>query len=71
MPAQVGVVVNADTVVAAGGDTILSPDNVGVSGDYLMVQEDGIDSTRPTMAPRTATAASGGSRSPERPGRPG
>ena len=42
-------VVNADQVIAAGGDTALSPDNVEVNGRYLMVQEDGTGESRPVM----------------------
>jgi hypothetical protein len=44
------VVYNADTIVAAGGDIALSPDNIAVSSEYLMVQEDGTAQTRPLMA---------------------
>jgi hypothetical protein len=44
------VVYNADTIIAAGGDTAISPDNIGVSADYIMVQEDGHSATRPVMA---------------------
>jgi len=32
---------NADHYVAAGGDIAVSPDNVGVSEDYIMICEDG------------------------------
>jgi hypothetical protein len=44
------VVYNADSVIAAGGDIALSPDNVDISGDYLMINEDGTAETRPVMA---------------------
>jgi Bacterial protein of unknown function (DUF839) len=44
------VVYNADAVVAAGGDTAISPDNVDTSGEYLMINEDGTASSRPVMA---------------------
>ena len=47
--ATLTVLVNADQVIAAGGDTALSPDNMDVSGDYLMVNEDGTAETRPVM----------------------
>jgi hypothetical protein len=40
-PATLSVVYNADTVVAAGGDIAISPDNLDVSGRYLMINEDG------------------------------
>ena len=43
------LVVNADAVVAAGGDTALSPDNIGCSGDYLMICEDGTTESRAAM----------------------
>jgi hypothetical protein len=48
--AKLTVLVNADQVIAAGGDTSLSPDNMDASADYLMVQEDGTSATRPVMA---------------------
>jgi hypothetical protein len=44
------VVYNADAVIAAGGDTAISPDNVDTSGEYLMINEDGTASSRPVMA---------------------
>ena len=43
------LVVNADAVIAAGGDTALSPDNLTVNDDYLMVQEDGTTESRIAM----------------------
>ena len=49
-PGQLTVVYNADQVVAAGGDIALSPDNVGTSVDYLMINEDGTGASRPVMA---------------------
>jgi secreted PhoX family phosphatase len=48
--AKLTVLVNADQVIAAGGDTVLSPDNMDVSEEFLMVQEDGTAETRPVMA---------------------
>jgi hypothetical protein len=71
-PAELTVVVNADTVVAAGGDTVLSPDNMDTSDHYLIVLEDGITQTRAVMAAKgrdgsiwrfdlTATGADGSS----------
>lgn len=42
-------VVNSDQVIAAGGDSVVSPDNVDVNGRYLMVQEDGTAESRPVM----------------------
>ena len=46
------VVYNADEIVAAGGDVALSPDNVGSSSDYLMINEDGTGASRQVMASR-------------------
>ncbi len=48
--ANLTVVYNADLVIAAGGDTAISPDNIDTSRDYLMVQEDGTSPSRPVMA---------------------
>jgi hypothetical protein len=48
--ATLTVLVNADQVIASGGDTALSPDNIDTNSDYLMVQEDGTAETRPVMA---------------------
>ena len=48
--ATLTVLVNADQVIAAGGDTAISPDNLDVSGDYLVVNEDGTGESRPVMA---------------------
>jgi hypothetical protein len=39
-PATLTVVLNVDTIVAAGGDAAINPDNVDVSSRYLMVNED-------------------------------
>ena len=41
---------NADQIIAAGGDIAVSPDNIGVSQDYVMIQEDGTAQSRPVMA---------------------
>jgi hypothetical protein len=49
-PARLTVEVNADQVIAEGGDTALSPDNIDVSSRHLMVQEDGTSETRAVMA---------------------
>jgi hypothetical protein len=49
-PATLSVVYNADTVVAAGGDIAISPDNLDASGRYLMVNEDGTTESRVVMA---------------------
>jgi secreted PhoX family phosphatase len=48
-PASLKIVYNADAVVAAGGDTALSPDNVDTSRGYLMINEDGTSQSRPVM----------------------
>jgi hypothetical protein len=44
------VVYNADTVIAAGGDIAISPDNIDVSESYLMINEDGTAESRAVMA---------------------
>jgi secreted PhoX family phosphatase len=49
-PARLSIVYNADMVVAAGGDIAISPDNIGVSGRYLMINEDGTTESRVVMA---------------------
>jgi Bacterial protein of unknown function (DUF839) len=49
-PATLSVVYNADTVVAAGGDIAVSPDNLDVSRQYLMINEDGTTESRAVMA---------------------
>jgi hypothetical protein len=43
-------VYNADEIVRAGGDIAISPDNLDVSEEYLMIQEDGTAESRPVMA---------------------
>jgi len=48
--ARLAVIYNADTIVANGGDTALSPDNVDASGNALMIQEDGTSSSRLVFA---------------------
>ena len=47
--ATLSVVYNADTVIAAGGDIAISPDNIDTSENYLMINEDGTASSRPVM----------------------
>jgi hypothetical protein len=49
-PATLTTVYNADTVVAAGGDIAISPDNLDASGQYLMINEDGTTESRAVMA---------------------
>lgn len=49
-PATLTVEVNADQVIAAGGDTAISPDNIDAGEDYLMIQEDGTTTSRAEMA---------------------
>lgn len=44
------IVYNADTVVAGGGDIAISPDNIDISSDAIMIQEDGTSSSRPVFA---------------------
>ena len=47
--ATLTVEVNADAVIADGGDTAISPDNMDVNGSHLMVQEDGTTESRAVM----------------------
>ncbi len=47
---ELTVVYNADTVIADGGDIAISPDNIDVSDDYLMINEDGTAESRIVMA---------------------
>src|SRR5919106_207891 len=49
-PAKLTVVYNADTIVAVGGDTAISPDNLDASKKYLMINEDGTMESRAVMA---------------------
>ena len=49
-PATLSMIYNADQIIAAGGDTAISPDNVDTSDRYLMIQEDGTAQSRPVMA---------------------
>ena len=48
--AALEVEIIADDIVKAGGDTAISPDNVDISNNYLMVQEDGTAESRVVMA---------------------
>lgn len=48
--ASLRIISNADDVIAGGGDTAISPDNVAFDGRSLMVQEDGTGNSRPVMA---------------------
>jgi Bacterial protein of unknown function (DUF839) len=43
------VVYNADDVVADGGDIAISPDNIDISTEYLMINEDGTAESRLVM----------------------
>ena len=47
--AKLTVEVNADAIIADGGDISISPDNIDVSDRYLMVQEDGTAESRLVM----------------------
>lgn len=49
-PVLLSVLYNADQIIAAGGDIAVSPDNIGVSDDYIMICEDGTAQSRPVMA---------------------
>jgi len=48
--ATLRIIYNADQIIAAGGDTAISPDNVDTSDGFLMIQEDGTAQSRPVMA---------------------
>jgi hypothetical protein len=48
-PGSLTVVYNADQVIAGGGDIAISPDNIDVSRDYLMIDEDGTADSRAVM----------------------
>jgi len=50
--AELTVVYNADTIVAGGGDIALSPDNMDVSKDAIVIQEDGTTESRAVMGAR-------------------
>ncbi len=41
---------NADQIIAQGGDIAISPDNIDVGSEYLMINEDGTADSRPVMA---------------------
>lgn len=50
--ATLEIVYNADRIIANGGDIAISPDNLDVSKDFLMIQEDGTSASRPEMVKR-------------------
>lgn len=49
---KINMIYNGDTVAAAGGDIAFAPDNIDVSRDYLMIQEDGTSQSRPEYTNR-------------------
>jgi hypothetical protein len=49
-PAKLTVIYNADEIIAAGGDIAISPDNIDVSEDYIMICEDGTAPSSIVMA---------------------
>ena len=49
-PAKLTIIYNADHIIAAGGDIAVSPDNIDVSEDYIMINEDGTAESRLVMA---------------------
>lgn len=51
-PATITMIYNGDTVDAAGGDIAFGPDNLDVSKDYMMINEDGHSDSRPKYASR-------------------
>jgi hypothetical protein len=48
--AKLTVIYNADHIIAAGGDIAVSPDNIHVSEDYIMICEDGTAQSSVVMA---------------------
>ena len=48
--AHIELVYNANTVIAGGGDIAVSPDNIGVDRNFIMINEDGTANSRPVMA---------------------
>jgi secreted PhoX family phosphatase len=49
-PARITVIYNADEVIADGGDIAISPDNVGVTEDSILICEDGTAQSSAVMA---------------------
>ena len=49
-PAKLSIVYNADTIVGAGGDIAISPDNLDMNRRHLMINEDGTTESRAVMA---------------------
>jgi hypothetical protein len=54
-PCTLSILYNADLVVAAGGDIAITPDNLDISKDYIMVCEDGTGFSRNAMAGKGRT----------------
>ena len=54
-PCTLTILYNADQVVAAGGDIALTPDNLDVGKDYVMICEDGTGFSRNVMASKGRT----------------
>ena len=46
---KIDLIFNANAVVAAGGDTALSPDNIGIDRNYILINEDGTAQSRAAM----------------------
>jgi hypothetical protein len=44
------LIYNADQITAAGGDIAVTPDNIDVGKDYILVCEDGTGFSRTVMA---------------------
>lgn len=49
-PARLTVIYNAEQIIAAGGDIAISPDNIGISENYILICEDGTAQSSPVMA---------------------
>ena len=51
-PTRISMIYNGDAVDAAGGDIAFGPDNMDVSRDFAMINEDGHSDSRPKYAAR-------------------
>jgi len=49
-PAKLTIIYNADDIIAAGGDIAVSPDNIDVSENYIMINEHGTGPSSAVMA---------------------
>src|SRR6185503_8166521 len=49
-PAKLTVIYNADHIIAAGGDIAISPDNIDINENYILICEDGTAPSSVVMA---------------------